>query len=226
MATLEGYMQSEPRRLLTEATNDGTSRNPGHPRSDDAGNWTGCGIGQGNLVGTFRDISACALSDYLGRPATEQDLWDLTYNDAKEIIRGWWNNVGAGNIPDQKIANLYMHIQMHYGNIHVVQEALNALGENLSTDGIAGPLTQAAIIRQTRKDPIKTYNTIRQTLWDSYSQMNPTYREAFLDIIRNYFPERTYDELPLAQKMKWYHWALIAVGIAIVIVIIYKVATK
>ncbi len=190
LATFDNYMLSMPRNLLSQTSNNGTDTNPPHPLSNDAGNWSGCAQGAGLLVGTYRDVSACMLSAKLGRTVTAQELRNLTFNDVKDLFRPLWISIGAGQLTDQDVANIYMHIKLHYGNIHVVQRALNKLGENLNVDGSAGDLTKAAIVRQTKKNAVNTYNKIREELRISYSS-NPNYAQAFLSSLDRYFPVKT-----------------------------------
>lgn len=178
--------------MLTQAANDGTSTNPPHPLSNDAGNWTGCANGSGTLAGTFRDISACFLSAKLGYPVTGAMLRQLTFADASDLLQPLWTSIGANQLSDQDTANIYMHIKLHYGNIKVAQRALNKMGENLSTDGVSGPLTIAAMVRQTNKNPTRTYNMIRDELRIAYENNTVVaYRAAFLTALNTYFPVKS-----------------------------------
>ena len=189
MASFDEYMLSQPRYDLTQSSNDATT----NPRSDDAGNWTGCSYGRGNLVGTYRDWSACAETSYLGRPATVYDLRALSFNDVKLRMKTTgWDRIGLDSVPNQDVANIVMHIKLHFGNIANVQRALNELGENLTIDGSAGPNsnTTNALIRQTRKNPIKTFNAIRDRLAVVYTNSNPVYSAGFMRYLNTYFPRK------------------------------------
>lgn len=186
--SIDTYMLSEPRNAYSQAANNGVDA-PGHPRSDDAGNFTGCQLWVGYLRGTFRDVSACMLSDKRGYPVSAAELKALTFQDVKDLFRPIWNQIGAGDLSDQDVANIYMHIRLHFGNVWVVQAALNRLGENLSIDGAAGPLTREAIKRQTSRNRIKTYNTIREELRRAYENTSqPAYVQPFLTQLNKYFP--------------------------------------
>jgi lysozyme family protein len=189
MASFDEYMLSQPRYDLTQSRNDATI----NPRSDDAGNWTGCAYGRGNLVGTYRDWSACAETSYLRRNATVSDLRALTFNDVKQRIKTTaWDRIGLDSLTDQDVANIVMHVKLHFGNISNVQRALNELGENLTIDGLAGvgSNTTNALIRQTRKNPIKTFNAIRDRLSVVYSNSNPVYSNGFMRYLNTYFPRK------------------------------------
>ena len=183
---------SEPRYSLSQTSNNGTATaGAPHPMPEDAGNWTGCGRGRGQLVGTFRDVSACMLSDHLGRPATQNDLLALSFEDVKDLFRPIWQSLGLDGLTDQQTANLVMHIRLHFGNVRLVQKGLNDLGESLTVDGVGGPNTRAALTRQTLRNGAATYNAIRTRLKENYENSNPIFRKGFLRITEEWFPERT-----------------------------------
>jgi len=192
MASFDKYMLSEPRYSLSQTSNNGTAAaGPPHPMPEDAGNWTGCRQGVGNLVGTYRDVSACMLSDHLGRPATQSDLLALSFDDVKDLFRPIWQSLGLDSLMDQQTANLVMHIRLHFGNVRLVQKGLNDMGEKLAVDGVGGPKTRAALIRQTLNNGAATYNAIRERLKENYENSNPIFRKGFLRITEEFFPERT-----------------------------------
>ena len=205
-ANFERYMQMPWRQKLTSASNDGTI----NPRADDLGNWPSGQIGVGPLVGTFRDISAWALTAYRGHTVTVQELRALTYADAKEVIKWIWDGIRAGEIQDQDVANITMHIKMHFGNIRLVQEALNNLGEKLDIDGTLGQKTLDAINRQIRKGPARLYNAIRAKLKAAYERSNPVYRKGFLNVLSD-FPEKS------TNKRYWATAAVIVLAVAAII---------
>lgn len=193
MASFSDYMESQPRKKLSLASNDGTSTGPYGLNSNDDGNWTGCSVGSGLLVGTFRDWSACAEYDYrlkngLSTYFTEQDLRNISYNDLLQRLQPIWNSIGAGQLSSQDVANIYMHNKLHFGNVKQTQKALNLLGENLAVDGIAGPLTKGALIRQTSISAKNTFNAIRNELKSVYEQY-PQY-SGWLNDLNLYFPEK------------------------------------
>ena len=187
MASFDSYINTPLRKALTSSANNGTKDTPGHPRADDAGNWTGCSNGTGNLVGTYRDISACFLSQELGRPATYEDLKALTEQDAKRLIKKrFWDKLELDKVSHQETANIICHIYMHYGNIKVVQRALNKLGAGLSTDGQPGPKTNAALQKYAG---VTGYNAIRSELKTAYENNSVViYRKPFLDALEKHFP--------------------------------------
>ncbi len=194
------------RKLLTGIVNDATA----NPLANDAGNWTGCSPGKGNLIGTYRDISACALSDYLKRPATVQDLRNLTEADTRTIIRSWWDKMRMSEVPDQDVANIVFHLRMHFGNVHIAQIALRQLGENVDIDGQFGPQTLEALKRQTRRNAGKTYTAIRNLLKANYQRSDPSVRAGFMRFLTDDFPEK-----PGSAKRYWLKAAIIIIVIAL-----------
>jgi len=131
-ASFETYMQTPFRVKLTKASNNGMQ----NPNPKDGSNWTSCRVGQGQLVGTFRDISACAASLHLGRPVTKEELSNFSYEQAAAVLEGLWEDIWAPTIPHQATANICMHVKVHYGNMRPVERALNSLGANCKVDGV------------------------------------------------------------------------------------------
>ena len=188
MASINLYFEHPHRKLLTLASNDATGLET-NPRSDDAGNWTGCSINSGLLVGTHRDVSACLLSDHLGRNATVYDLRALTKQDVVELFRKYfWDKLGADSLPNQNVANIATHTFAHAGNVRLIQKALNSLGENLTVDGVSGPMTRAALLRQTQRHGNKLYNRIRQEMEQSYLNAGPVYAGPFITQLNQFWP--------------------------------------
>lgn len=171
------YMELPVRKKLTSSLNDDTV----NPDPHDAGNWTGCGCGKGNLVGTYRDVSACAMTHMLKRPATVEDLRSLTEEDVKRIFKSWWDDMKMYEISDQDVANIIFHIKLHFGNLGVVQRAFNVKD---SKD------LMSVVIDKSKSDPVEAYALIRETLKQTYMNCNPRYRVGFLRLLDLEFPEK------------------------------------
>lgn len=171
------YMELPVRKQLTSHLNDATI----NPDPHDAGNWTGCACGKGNLVGTYRDISACAMTHMLSRPATVEDLRSLTEDDVKRIFKSWWDDMQMYRIPDQDVANIVFHIKLHFGNLGVVQRAFNVENSKDLLD---------VIVERTKSNPIEAFALIRETLKQTYISCNPRYKVGFLRLLDLEFPEK------------------------------------
>jgi hypothetical protein len=175
-------MQSPLRQKLSSHENTGIE----DPNVDDASNWSGCQTGKGILAGTFRDISACAVSACYGRDVTVAEMKNLSYLEAEKVIHWIWNRIQASKIPNQSVANLVMHIQMQYGNIRIVQLALNEMGAKLRLSGRMDGKTKEALLKFTRMDSADTFNQIRKQLIHAYGRMNGT--KIYVRIINREFP--------------------------------------
>lgn len=76
-----------------------------HP--NDNGNWTGGAVNSGTLVGTNWGISAPAYKTYFGKTPTEQDMRNLTQDQAKAIYRSlFWNKIKGDEINNQQVAEI------------------------------------------------------------------------------------------------------------------------
>lgn len=176
------YMQSPLRQKLSSHENTATE----DPNANDASNWSGCQTGKGVLAGTFRDISACAVSACYGRDVTVAEMKNLSYFEAEKVINWIWDKIQASKIPNQSVANLVMHIQMQYGNIKIVQLALNEMGAKLRLSGRMDSKTQEALLNFTRLDRADTFNQIRKQLIHAYDRMRGT--SIYVRIINKEFP--------------------------------------
>ena len=208
------YMYSEPRYSLTNKQNNCVIAGiKGIPRDDDAGNWTGCAPGAGQKVGTCLDWSACAESQYLGRAATPEDLDNLNFNKVAGRMTAIFNQLGLNQLSDQDVANITMHVAMHFGigNLRVVQNALRDLGEDITPDGQMGPQTLAALKRQTNKNAANTYNAIRARLEESYNNAPAHVRAGFLNGLKH-FPEK--------KETNYKLWLLIALIVVLLIALL------
>ena len=85
---------------------------------EDRGNWTGCRIGDGDLIGTDRGISACYLALRRSRgddlPADPRELTDA---DVRSVYRDIWNeSIAPAYAPtDPALAIAAFDLQLHSG---------------------------------------------------------------------------------------------------------------
>ena len=203
-ASFQQYLDMPLRQKLTVAENNNLSA----IAANDASNWTGCQVGKGILSGTARDISACAASVYFEKEVTVEDMAKLSYEEASNIIRSIWDGIEASAIPDQDVANLVMHIQMHYGNLRIVQRGLNAMGSKLRLNGRMDKATLDALVVNSFWKPRATYNQIRLALKNAYKRSR--YPSAFLKALKKEFPEKV-DHLAILISA-FYDWQQRVVG--------------
>ena len=89
-------------------------------------------------------ITLPTLTDYLGRPATVDDIRTLTVQDAKDIYRSLYiERPGFGAITDGKLLSLVVDMAVNHGVTRVIKLLQRAL--RLDDDGIFGPKTKAAL---------------------------------------------------------------------------------
>lgn len=179
------YINSPLRQKLLSSSNS----NLASPSKHDGSNWSGCQIGKGVLAGTFRDVSACAASACYGRDISIEEMKNLDYNAAVKIIEWIWNKIYGSSIPDQSVANLTMHIQMQFGNIRMVQNALNSKGYNLRSTGAMNRATLNALQNACDKDAIETYNIIREELLSTFKSMRGSH--LYIRVVSKEFPPKT-----------------------------------
>lgn len=195
MASYTAYLNSQPRKDLLSSANDGTATGPFGLDSNDAGNWTGCGVGQGQLIGTWRDWSACAEYSYrlqngLYTWFTAADLRSLSRQDVANRMRPQWNLLGGDQIANQDVANIAMHTFLHFGNVRPVQQALKNMGYAISVDGSAGNQTRSILQDAARKSPVMTYNAIRDELERRYQSQYAAY-PGFIIALNKDFPRKS-----------------------------------
>jgi len=178
------YINSPLRQKLLSASNS----NLASPAIHDGSNWSGCQMGKGVLAGTFRDVSACAASACYGRDISVEEMKNLDYNEAVKIIEWIWNKIYGSSIPDQSVANLTMHIQMQFGNIRIVQHALNSKGYKLRLSGSMNRATLNALKTACQIDSYETYNIIREELLTTFLSMRGAH--VYVRVISKEFPPK------------------------------------
>ena len=93
-----------------------------------------------------------------------EDIKQLTVEQAKAIYyRDYWRPVGGDGLRGDVAAELF-DTAVNMGvtaAIAIAQEACNYLGEALKVDGVYGPKTLAALVRQTSPDLLKVLNGLQ-----------------------------------------------------------------
>ncbi len=150
---------------------------------NDKGNWTGGAIGDGELIGTNRSISAIALSDYLGRTATLADMKNLSINTAHKIYyKKYWLPIQGDKIKSQLIAGFIadMRSSAGYKGIIELKKALNRLGEKLPISNKVDDNTLTAINRQIRISEKRLNNAYHDQMVIYYNSIGGGTNSKFL----------------------------------------------
>ncbi len=150
---------------------------------NDKGNWTGGAIGNGQLIGTNRSISAIALSDYLGRTATLSNMKNLSIQTAHKIYyKKYWLPIQGDQIKSQLMAGFIadMRSSAGYNGIRELQKALIALGENLKITKKVDDATLAAINRQIRLSEKRLNNAYHDQMVSYYNSIGHGTNSQFL----------------------------------------------
>lgn len=89
-------------------------------------------------------ITLPALTDWLGREATVQDLKTLTHRDAHEVYRELYiRRPGFGFIGSQSLLALIADMAVNHGVSNTVMLLQRAVG--VKDDGVFGPITRQAV---------------------------------------------------------------------------------
>ena len=147
---------------------------------EDTGNYNS----EGKLVGTNHGISAKVLSTHLNKPASMDDMKNLTVREAKNIYRKNYikpvtENLGIKATDPAFYQVLDMVVNHGYSNaVPIIQRALG-----VAVDGKSGPATRKAI-KETKKDSKKFNNDLvakRKDFYMDIAKSSPEEGEAFLD---------------------------------------------
>lgn len=112
--------------------------------ASDPGNWTGGAIGDGMLVGTKFGISAAAYPT--------MDIVNLTPQEAKFLYaRDYWTPINGDALP-APVAMVVFDAAVNCGPTASAQWLQAVLG--VTTDGIIGPLTLAAVANYVAAEPV------------------------------------------------------------------------
>lgn len=91
-------------------------------------------------------ITLPALTEWLGRPATVQDLKSMTRKDAHELYRELYiQRPGFGIIGSQPLLSLVLDTAVNFGVKGAVKLLQRAVG--VKDDGVFGPVTKQAVVQ-------------------------------------------------------------------------------
>ena len=132
---------------------------------NDHGNWTGCKVGSGNLVGTNFGITACTYKGYFGKTPTVTDMQALTKANSLAIYKAlFWDKIKGDFIQSQPLANIIFDGQLQHSiNVKLLQETINNVGytPRLSKDNKFGNKTLNAVNYFAAHNPSVLYNAYK-----------------------------------------------------------------
>lgn len=149
----------------------GYSDNPRDP-----GNWTGGRIWVGELKGTKYGISAASYPHL--------DIKHLSLEDAKAIYhRDFWLRYGLDRLPGPIAAEIFEQIvnMPTKRAVENAQRACNYLSvdDEITVDGILGPVTRAALEKWARKNPRALLLALNGEQYVYYRSLPPSLRREF-----------------------------------------------
>lgn len=104
------------------------------------------------------------ISEFRDAPVTEQEVRDLTKEEATEIYRHlYWDKIGLEHITNDAIATCLLDVAINRGPsiaVKYAQRVLMALKGHLDVDGIIGPRTMAFINSVDPESFIRSYVVI------------------------------------------------------------------
>ncbi len=151
---------------------------------EDKGNFNS----KGELVGTFRGISARFYEAILKRPPTVADIKAISKEYATTLYRQYfWNKCQANNIKDQSIANTVVDHQVNAGDgVRLAQQVLNdRFGYKIAEDNGMGPITLNAINEVNPNQFVTIYNEARAQYYRSRSN-SPTFLGGWLTRLKKF----------------------------------------
>lgn len=145
-----------------------------HP--NDKGNYNSKRI----LVGTNHGISAKTLERWRAFPVTQDDMRNLSLNEAKEIyFKYYWLPIQGSAIQDQDNAELIFDHSVNAGvggASRLVQQTINHLGGNLSVDGRIGNKT---IYELNKVNQLAFFEAFKQARVNYYTSISDGSNSVF-----------------------------------------------
>jgi len=204
---------------LIQAAEGGYQKYP-----NDSGNYNS----RGELVGTNYGVSAKLYEKYLGYPPTEQDMRNITKQEALNIFKQYyWDKLLADQINSQAVAETFVDMAINAGDrraVKIMQRVLNDyFNKNLQIDGIMGPKTLGAINSVDEAQLFELYNQARENYYRSLSSFADWGRSWLrrIRILKNKFSNFFFDTQ--TQKVKKTNIGLVLLGIGLTI---YFLTTK
>lgn len=200
----------------------------------DPGNYNSGVVGDGELIGTNRSISAPVLSAWRGYPVTRQQMLDLGIDEARQIYKAkYWDKIQGDKINSQVIAEMTADFRSHTGNSKILQRALNNLGAGLVVDGGVGTATLTALNDLLkRKGEQAVYDQMRIEAIRFYDSLSYRFAgEAGVRHLNQDYPP--YEQLSADRKgdtgggRRWWIWlAVVMVVLAVGAWLAYRYRRK
>ncbi len=146
----------------------------------------------GNLIGTKYGMSAVAISAWWGRCPSQEEVKNLTEQNAMDFYAWYFDRYGLFQVENQQLFELLANNTMGSpaNAAKIEQRTLNQFGYSLAVDGQRGPQTIQAINDAWVKFGPKFYNAVRDA-WVNYlvSLNRPEFIEGWLYRMNKYFPK-------------------------------------
>jgi len=155
---------------------------------DDAGNWTGASVGEGELVGTNHGIAAHTYAHYIGHTPTKQEMIDMPYSVALIIYRNsYWTTMYGDFIKDNSVAwMIYDALIQHWDqSFYWTREAIQA--QHIKVEGADVVIRRAyfngkIIIALNSCNQEWVFDNIKQCRLKYYKKLNnPTMYEGWVN---------------------------------------------
>jgi len=150
---------------------------------------------RGELVGTNHGISAKTFERVYGYPPSKQDMLNITETEALNIFkRLYWNKIKGDYINSQAVAETFADHAINSGvgtAVKLMQYALQALGYNVTADGIMGNQTLNAINSADAGKLFREYNDRRRIYYSglkNFSRWGRIWFNRIRDLERKHLP--------------------------------------
>ena len=169
-----------------------TSAEGGYQKiASDTGNYNS----RGELVGTNHGISAKTFERVYGYPPSKQDMLNLTKAVALNIFkRLYWNKIKGDSIKSQAVAETFADHAINSGvktATRLMQYALQALGFNVTVDGVVGDKTLTAINSADPGKLFREYNDRRRIYYSglkNFTRWGKIWFNRIRDLERKHLP--------------------------------------
>lgn len=124
------------------------------------------------FIGTNHGIAALTLKEYLGRTPTQEDMKNLTYQEAIKIFKKkYWINQNLSEFHNQSVANLIYDGCVNQGNAKMQKVMRKILRKNgINIDKISNPFDKKWIEEANDLDQKKLFQDIKTERENKYRE--------------------------------------------------------